>query len=196
MGRAGDTVDIACSCYPDFNSNGFIGTEIRASVVEEMRKFPTALVKEEGAPGGSSRAVIFTSGMAISTSTSERMKLAMRGSGLRQGGACRDSAGRRYLPGAQREQGALEGHDIPVDAFVKYRTARLAAEQFHQRGFKAPGSQVGGGDGGRRVFQNVFRGVNFQFAAVRLVDIGFLVVHMPQHARTGLLCRSGSAYSI
>ncbi|CDD93014.1 unknown [Akkermansia sp. CAG:344] len=59
---------------------GSLALRSRASVLAEMRKSPTALVKEAGAPSGSSWAVIFTSGMDISTSTSERMKLAMRGS--------------------------------------------------------------------------------------------------------------------
>ena len=59
---------------------GSLALRSLASVLAEMRKLPTALVKEAGAPSGSSCAVIFTSGMAISTSISIRLKLAMSGS--------------------------------------------------------------------------------------------------------------------
>ena len=106
-GRAGDTVDISCSCYLDFNSNGFIGAEIPRIRGGGDAEIPYGI----GEGRGSSRREFlgcdfhFRNGhfhqyFRTDEVGDERVR-------LRQGGACRDSAGRRYLPGAQREQGAL-----------------------------------------------------------------------------------------
>lgn len=127
-GWASDAVDVARALHPDFDGDGFIGAEIPRIRAGGDAEVPHGVGEGGGSPLWEflSRDFYFRDGHFHQYLRAD--EVGDEGICLRKGGAGRDSTGCHDFPGAQWKQGALEGHDVPVGAFIEHGTARLTAE--------------------------------------------------------------------